>query len=169
MGIKREMMQVYLLRHGIAEEGRLGRSDADRELTAEGRRKLRDTLHIASRADVRPSLILSSPLVRAAQTAAIAAELLGYQNKVLQSKVLLPNARYEQVWDEIRVHRDEDELMLVGHDPLFSSLAGYLLGYPDLQIDFKKGALFRADFESFGPKPRGILRWFITAKLALES
>jgi phosphohistidine phosphatase len=167
--IKFGMMQVYLLRHGIAEEGRPGKSDATRELTAEGRRKLRDTLRVASRADVRPSLILSSPFARALQTAALAAEVLEYSGKVLQTKVLLPNGQYEQVWDEIRVHRDELALMLVGHDPLFSTLAGYLLGYPDLQVDFKKGAIFRVDFESFGPKPRGILRWFITAKLALES
>ncbi len=160
-------MQVYLLRHGIAEEGRLGRSDADRELTAEGRRKLRDTLRVASRAEARPSLILSSPLTRAVQTASIAAEVLGYQGKILQTKLLLPNAKYEQVWDEIRVHKDESGLMLVGHDPLFSSLVGYLLGCSDLQVDFKKGAIFRADLESFGPKPRGILHWFITAKLSI--
>jgi phosphohistidine phosphatase len=159
-------MQVYLLRHGIAEEGRVGKSDAERELTAEGRRKLRDTLRVALRAEVKPALILSSPLVRALQTAEIAGSLLRYKQEILRTKALLPTATPEHVWDEIRVHQNDSSLMLVGHDPLFTNLAGYLLDAPDLQIDFKKGAVLRVDFESFGPKPRGILRWFLVAKLA---
>ena len=52
--------------------------------------------------------------------------------------------------------------MLVGHDPLFTRLAGYLLGAPELQIDFKKGAILRVDFDGFGPQPRGMLRWFLS-------
>jgi phosphohistidine phosphatase len=162
-------MQVYLLRHGIAEESGQGKSDADRELTAEGRRRLRDTLRVAFQAEVKPSLIISSPLVRAIQTADIAAHVLHCKEPILQSRALLPVARPEQVWDEIRVHHDEAELMLVGHDPLFSLLAGYLLHTPELQIDFKKGAVLRLDFEVMGSRPKGILRWFLTAKLAGRS
>jgi phosphohistidine phosphatase len=162
-------MQVYLLRHGIAEEARPGKSDADRELTADGRRKLRETLRVASQADMQPTLLLSSPLLRAMQTAQIAAQALHYQKEIVKTNVLLPNSRFETVWDEIRVHRDERELLLVGHDPLFSQLAGYLLGTPELQVDFKKGAVLRVDFESVGPKPRGVLRWFLTSKLAAKA
>jgi phosphohistidine phosphatase len=159
-------MLVYLLRHGIAEDARLGKTDAERELTAEGRRKLRETLRAAAQAQVKPSLMLTSPLVRALQTAEIAREILHYRGDVLRTKSLLPNARPEQVWDEIRVHQDEAELMLVGHEPLFSQLAGYLLASPEIRIDFKKGAILRVDFESVGLKPNGVLRWFMTAKLA---
>jgi phosphohistidine phosphatase len=162
-------MQVYLLRHGIAEEGGLGKSDADRELTAEGRRRLRDTLRAARQAEVKPSLIISSPLVRAIQTADIAAHVLHCTEPILQSRVLLPSARPEQVWDEIRVHHSQPELMLVGHEPLFSQLAAYLLHAPELQVDFKKGAVLRLDFEMMGSRPKGILRWFLTAKLAGKS
>jgi phosphohistidine phosphatase len=162
----RKRMQVYLLRHGIAEENRAGKSDADRELTAEGRRKLRETVRNVAGAEAKPSLILTSPLLRAVQTAEIAKSALRSKATLLRTKALLPSANPEQVWDEIRVHKDEPELMLVGHDPLFTSLAGYLLGFPGLNIDFKKGAILRVDFESFGPKPRGILRWFLVAKLA---
>jgi phosphohistidine phosphatase len=159
-------MQVYLLRHGIAEENRSGKSDADRELTAEGRRKLRETLRVVAEADTHPSLILTSPLLRAVQTAEIAKSVLHSRTNPLETKALLPGTNPEQVWDEIRVHKDEPELMLVGHDPLFTNLAGYLLGFPGLHIDFKKGAILRVDFESFAPKPRGLLRWFLVAKLA---
>jgi phosphohistidine phosphatase SixA len=55
---------------------------------------------------------------------------------------------------------------LVGHNPLFDSLAAFLLGAPNLKIDFKKGAIMRIDLESFGAQPRGILCWYLTAKLS---
>lgn len=159
-------MQVYLLRHGIAEENRSGKSDAERQLTAEGRRKLRETLRTVAEADAKPSLILTSPLQRAVQTAEIARSVLNHKGDLLETEALLPGANPEQVWDEIRVHKDEPELMLVGHDPLFTHLAGHFLGFPELNIDFKKGAILRVDFESFGPSPKGVLRWFLVAKLA---
>lgn len=162
-------MQVYLLRHGIAEEARVGKGDADRALTPEGRRKLRETLRVASHAQIKPSLILTSPLLRAVETAEIARDVLRYTGDILRTKALIPNARPEQVWDEIRVHQTESELLLVGHEPLFGLLSAYLLGAPDVQLDFKKGAILRVDFESIGLKPRGILRWFLTAKLARQN
>lgn len=162
-------MQVYLLRHGIAEESRAAKADADRELTADGRRKLKDTLRAVAAAEVKPTLVLTSPLVRAAQTAEIAAAILNYKQEILRTKALLPASSPEQVWEEVRVHREEAELMLVGHDPLFTRLAGYLLGVPELHVDFKKGAILRVDFDSFGPQPKGLLRWFLVSKLTTQS
>lgn len=161
-------MQVYLLRHGIAEEASATGNDADRALTAEGRRKLRQVLQAAARAEVNPTLILSSPLKRAMQTAEIAQSVFKHNNEVLQTKALTPGSTVEQVWDEIRAHRDEKALLLVGHNPLFSELAAYLLGSQTLQFDFKKGALLRVDLDSFPAHPKGELRWHLTAKLAAE-
>lgn len=159
-------MQVYLLRHGIAEKDRPGLSDASRALTGEGRRKLRQVLKAAEKAQVQPTLILSSPLKRALQTAELAQEVLGYKNDILRSKALQPGSSVEQVWEEIRVHRDQPALMLVGHNPLFAELSGYLLGSSEMQLDFKKGALLRVDFEEFRAHPRGVLRWYLTSKVA---
>src|SRR5437764_12679467 len=116
-------MQLYLLRHGIAEESSNSGHDADRALTSEGRRKLRQLLEAASDAVFQPALILTSPLKRAVETAEIAQTVLKYKNELLRSKVLGPGSTIEQVWDEIRVHRDTSSLMLVGHNPLFSELA----------------------------------------------
>lgn len=158
-------MQVYLLRHGIAEEAPAGKSDADRALTPEGRRKLKQVLEAAAEAEVKPSLILTSPLKRAIQTAQIAATVLRYSGDIVDTTALRPGSTPEQAWDEIRLHRGEAALMLVGHNPLFDTLGGYLLGQPELQIQFKKGAILRVDMESFGAKPKGVLRWYLTPKL----
>jgi len=159
-------MQVLLLRHGVAEDGHAGLSDADRALTAEGRKKLRQVLQTAAKAGVRPGLMLSSPLKRAVQTADMAKQILKYPGEILQTRVLAPGSSVEQIWEEIRVHRAEDSLLLTGHNPLFEHLAGFLLGHPNLKMEFKKGALLRVDIESFSAAPSGILRWCLTAKLA---
>jgi phosphohistidine phosphatase len=159
-------MQVHLLRHGIAEDGHAGLSDSERALTQEGRKKLRQVLQTAAKAGVKPTLMLTSPLKRAVQTAEIAKRVLGYQGEVLQTKTLAPGSSVEQVWDEIRTHKNELSVLLAGHNPMFEHLAGYLLGHADLKMEFKKGALLRVDIESFGAAPRGVLRWCLTAKLA---
>ena len=159
-------MQVHLLRHGVAEDGGPGLADEDRALTMDGRKKLRQVLQVCAKADVKPTLILSSPLKRALQTAEIAKRTLGYHGEILQTKALAPGSSVESVWDEVRSHRDEASLLLAGHNPQFEHLAGYLLGHPSMKIDFKKGALLRIDIESFGAEPRGMLRWCITPKLA---
>jgi phosphohistidine phosphatase len=159
-------MQVYLLRHGVAEEQRSGLSDADRALTQDGRRKLRQTLQAASEANVQPTLILTSPLKRAVETAEIAQKVLAYKGELVRTESLMPSSSVEEVWAEIRAHRNEAAVVLVGHDPLFTNLAGYLLGAPDVQIDVKKGSVLRIDFDNFPSKPKGILRWLLIAKLA---
>ncbi len=161
-------MQLYLLRHGIAEDASKSVSDADRALTPEGRRKLRQVLEAAAEARVEPTLILTSPLKRAIQTAEIVQSVLKCKNDLLRTEALVPGATVEQVWDEIRDHRDEPSLMLVGHNPLFTELAAYLLGSKEIQIDFKKGALLRVDLDNFPAHPNGRLRWYLTAKLAAD-
>ena len=70
------------------------------------------------------------------------------------------------MWDEIRVHKDETRILLSGHEPLFSRLTAYLLGSPNLQVDFKKGAIACIELERFPAEPHGVLRWMLTSKLA---
>jgi phosphohistidine phosphatase len=159
-------VDVFLLRHGIAEEPKPGDSDSNRALTAEGRRKLAEVLEAARHAKVEPTLILSSPLKRAIETAEIAAKVLGYDGQILRTDILRPDSSPEDVWQEIRGHRDESSLLLAGHEPLFSALAAYLLGAPSVRIDFKKAGLLKLTIDSFPPHPRAILGWYLTPKLA---
>jgi phosphohistidine phosphatase len=157
-------MQVYLLRHGIAEDQQAGKSDAQRQLTPKGIRKLKDVLKQASTYEVAPSLILSSPLVRARQTADVAAGELAYKESILETTSLIPEASPEQVWDELRVHRDEREVMLIGHEPLFSSLYAFLLNSPTLAVQVRKGSIGRIEIDAGSSKPRGVLRWMLVPR-----
>jgi phosphohistidine phosphatase len=159
-------MQIYLLRHAIAEEGAPNRSDRDRALVPEGRKKLKDVLRLARQADTALSLILTSPYRRARETADMVADLLSPEAELLESNSLQPEGRPEEVWHEIRAHKSVDSVVLVSHEPLLSSLAAHLLNSPSFLVDFKKGALMRIDVESFGPQPHGKLRWMITPRVA---
>ena len=159
-------MQIYLLRHAIAEDGGPGQPDAERALTDEGRDKLRRVLKRASAAGVEPGEILSSPYRRAVETAEAAAEVLGYKGKIARTRALLPEASPPEAWDEIRARKDQPSLLLAGHEPHMSSFAAFLLGCPALQVDFKKAGLLRVDVDRFGPQPRAVLKWMITPGVA---
>lgn len=159
-------MEIYLLRHGIAEDRAPTGRDDDRSLTDEGRKKLRRVLERAHGADVRPSLILSSPLKRALETAEIAARELGYEGKLVRVDALRPESSPHEVWEEIRRRRDEPAVLLAGHEPLFSATVAFLLGSTRAMFEFRKGALVRIDVPGFGAEPAGILQWAITAKLS---
>jgi phosphohistidine phosphatase len=162
-------MQVYLLRHGIAENGKPGSADSARALVPEGKKKLKEVLSVAKSAGARPSLVLTSPYRRAMETAEIALAVLGLKkDDLVQTQSLLPSGDVQSVWEELRVYQEEPSLMLVGHEPLFGRLFAHLLGEPELQVDFKKGALARIDLDSFGQRPKGVLRWFIPPKLAAD-
>ncbi|MBM3782995.1 MAG: phosphohistidine phosphatase SixA [Acidobacteria bacterium] len=160
-------MQIYLLRHGIAEDARPGRPDAERALTPEGSKRLREILKRARTAEVVPSVIVTSPYVRARQTAEIAADILGYTDPLVPSTALIPMASPVDTWAEVRSLRSVPNLLLVGHEPHMSGMTGFLLGTPELAVDFKKGALVRIDVFEFGARPRGVLKWMMAPKLAL--
>ena len=158
-------MELYLLRHGIAEDAAPGMRDADRALTSKGRRKLQVVLEHARDAGVAPALVLSSPLRRARETAEMAVEILGCPEPIVEIEALVPESNPERVWAEIRVHRDAPSILLAGHEPLFSALYAFLLNSPGLAVDVKKGSLGRIDVDPSSPRPRGVLRWLVTPGL----
>ncbi|MBI4906429.1 MAG: phosphohistidine phosphatase SixA [Acidobacteria bacterium] len=159
-------MEIYLLRHGIAEEQRAGARDSDRALTAEGKKRLREVFLMARSAGVNPELILTSPYRRAKETAQIAAEVLGTKQPVVTADVFTPMGDVREAWNEIRMHKGAHSVLVSGHEPLTGMLTGYLLNAPQLAIDVKKGCLIRVDVEAFGPQPRGVLKWMLTPRLA---
>ena len=140
--------------------------DADRALTAEGVRKLDIILRRARAVDVEPSIILTSPYLRARQTAEVAAKTLRGESTLVESSALVPDSSPEAVWDDIRAHKGEARIMIVGHEPLLSAVYAYLLGEPSVQVDVKKGSVGRIDVDRFTGQPRGVLRWLIYPKLA---
>ncbi len=158
-------MELYLMRHGIAEEIAPGGRDAERALTAEGQKKLKEVLRTAAKAGVAPALILTSPYRRARETAEIAARELGYAGEILETGALTPYAHVQEMWEEVRVHKAESSVLVASHEPLMGHAAGFLVNSPGLRIDVKKGSLLRIDVEGFGSQPTGVLKWYLTPRL----
>jgi phosphohistidine phosphatase len=159
-------VQIYLLRHGIAEDAPAGMRDADRALTPEGKQKLRATLRQAAAAGVEPKLILASPYRRARETADLARVTLARNALLVTTDSLVPMADPAEAWEELRVHSDYDQVLCASHEPLCGRLAAYLLRSLELEIDFKKGTLLRIDVERPTPRPRGVLKWMLSPRLA---
>ena len=107
-----------------------GQSDAARALTDEGRKKVAEVVKTARRAGFHPSLIVSSPYLRAIQTAEIAADEFKYHGEVVRTETLVPHGSPEGVWTELRDYREESAILLAGHEPLLSRLVAHLLGAP---------------------------------------
>jgi phosphohistidine phosphatase len=154
-------MRIHLLRHGTAEDAPPSRSDAERKLTEAGREEIRRAVECARKASLAPSLILSSPYVRAIQTAEIAAGVLEYHGTIVRTDALMPSGSPARVWDEIRSRQDETEILLAGHEPLMSQLAAYFLDSPALQVHMRTATLVRIDMERFAGNPHGILKWML--------
>jgi phosphohistidine phosphatase len=159
-------MLIYVLRHAIADDAKPGESDSARALTSEGRKKLSSVLDRAKKAGVAPSVILTSPYVRARQTARMAGQALDCEDAVIETSALVPSGSPELVWDEITEYRSEQQIMVVGHEPLLSELVKFLLNSPALRVDMRKAALVAISLESLRGSPRGSLQWMLTPKVA---
>lgn len=157
-------MELYLLRHGAAEQRAGSGKDSDRQLTPAGLHTLRRVVKQARLAGLNPSLILSSPYVRAVQTAQIAERLLRYSGGILQSGRLTPDSSPSDLWNEFRLHSDHSSILAVTHEPLVSAAACWMLGSTRAMIEFAPGMMVRIDFENLNAEPRGMLRRVFTCK-----
>jgi phosphohistidine phosphatase len=132
-------MDLYLVRHAIAENRADGDDDA-RALSAGGKAKMNRVAEGLRKLKIRPDLILTSPLVRARQTAEILAQSLhGAKVEVLPE--LAPAGAVVAVIPALRPHARLKAVMLVGHQPCLGELLSLLLtgSKERILIDFKKG------------------------------
>lgn len=156
-------MRIYLLRHGIAEDESPDGSDEARRLTDMGVRKTRRVLKGLAGLIEAPDVILTSPLVRARQTAEIAAERFG---SPLEEVDVLGRAAPQRIIAML-TRRDEASVMAVGHEPTFSTIVEMLIcphgerGF----IEFKKAGCACLELSQASSHPRGRLIWLATPKL----
>jgi len=144
-------MWIYLLRHGIAEDGGDGLRDADRALTDEGWKKLRKSATAWRRIVEPPQIVFVSPLRRARETAAVLVEGLGGKPDLRTEDALLPSSPAAAAMSllEAEQHSGTTSVAVVGHEPHLGYLLGLLLtGHPRLPIPLKKGMLVAVETES---------------------
>jgi phosphohistidine phosphatase len=158
-------MEIYFLRHANAGEPKLDPlKDEQRPLDKQGI----EQSHIVGRAlaalNVKLDAIIHSPLVRAQQTAEIAAAELDQEDKLVIDDALRPDASYEQFQELLARFKDKDAIMVVGHNPSQSEFLSHLVtGNSSDAIELKKGAIARVDR---GGGKRAVLKWMMPPKVA---
>jgi phosphohistidine phosphatase len=159
---------LYILRHGIAvDRGTAGYSDdTKRPLTPEGQTKTRQVAKGLLRLGVDVDWIVSSPLVRAVETAGLVSEELEKRIPVDLCDALAPGGSAEALISFLAKQASRRRVMVVGHEPDLSELAARLMGAGrHANLSFKKGGCCLLRFSEFPPKSPGRLVWWLTPRV----
>ena len=157
--------ELYFVRHGLAaERGDEWPDDTKRPLTDEGMSRMRKAVRGLARLGVAVEVVLTSPLVRARQTAEIVAGGLDPRPSLVNVDSLAPDGTYAAVLADLEKHGRKTRIALVGHEPMMGELAARLIGSRH-SIEFKKGGVCRIDVEDLPPAGPGDLRWMLTPKI----
>ncbi len=137
-------MDLFLIRHAHAIDGGGGRDD-DRALSRDGRRQALDVGGALAKQKVRFARIVTSPLVRAVETAELVAVTLGFDGGLDVHDALRPDGSWKQLLREVLAgHAGDAPLALVGHEPTIGHFLSKLLHQKGLSMS--KGAVVRLDW-----------------------
>jgi phosphohistidine phosphatase len=160
-------MQLYIVRHGIAidREDPKAPAEAERFLTEEGIAKTKQVAKGIAAMGVRADLMVSSPYLRAMQTAAIFASALDYpEHKIRQSESLLPGAEPVAFLRELAREKNASSVFCFGHAPHVDGLLAATVGAPRHITSMKKAGVAFVEMKRISP-PNGQLVWLVTPKL----
>jgi len=160
-------MELYIVRHGIAVDREDPKCPADPErfLTNEGIEKTQQAAKGVAEVAAVPDLILSSPYLRAMQTAEIFAAALEYpKQKIRKSELLLPGAEPLQLFRELAKDKDLSAVFVFGHAPHLDDLIATAVGTKHHISSLKKTGAALVELKRLVP-PSGELVWLVTPKL----
>jgi phosphohistidine phosphatase len=158
------MMDCVLFRHGIAaERDEWEGPDEARPLIERGAKRVAQAAAGLSRLDVQPTHILSSPLVRAIETAKIAHRSLRIRTTVRIVDELLPDASPNRLLSILHDLPPESCVLCVGHEPHLGMVASVLLsGRASTSFPLKKAGACLIELSAPAKSGQGILRWWLT-------
>ena len=155
-------MILYFLRHGKAAPAADG-DDAARELTPEGEEDLRAAAVLWRRLNLRPDIVLSSPLPRAMRTAQLFCEGVGLRDGPVGEPTLAPGAGWDDMARAIAAHPDARRVMFVGHEPDLSTAVAGLSGASSVRI--RAGGVACVEFYGVPEPGVGEIAWLLDPDL----
>ncbi len=162
-------MNLYLVRHAIAEEESPSVEDRQRELTDKGAKKMRLIAKGLLTLGVEFDFILASPYVRAQQTAEILADVFKMKKQVATSENLTPASDPNLLLAEINEKYTVDSLAIVGHEPYLSTLVSLLTaGGSPIEMTFKKGGVCWLSIDDLRHARQATLEWLLTPGVLVE-
>ena len=160
--------ELYIMRHGIAVTRGAGSfaDDAKRPLTPEGKMKVQEIAQGLLRVDFEVDWIVTSPLVRAVETAEIVSDALRPGVPTDFAEALKPGGSPEGLITFLARHPERRRVLVVGHEPDLSEMAARLVGAGrNANLGFKKGGCCLIRFTEFPPKAPGELVWWLTPRI----
>jgi phosphohistidine phosphatase len=151
---------LYFLRHGKAGSPRPSHDD-ERTLTPKGEAALRGAAPLWRRLNLRPDVVLSSPLPRALATAELFCEAVG--GTPTADDRLRPGASWGDLARAMAAHSDARRVMFVGHEPDLSAAVALLTGASSIRM--RKGGLACVEFYGIPEPGSGELAWLIDPDL----
>jgi phosphohistidine phosphatase len=157
-------MQIWFVRHALAvDRDEFAGTDEERPLTAKGERRFRQFCRWLIDCVAPPRLIISSPLTRAVQTAAILARESGVgKGGIVVSDALSPGGESGGIF-QILQSAGTDRVALVGHEPDLSASVSHMIGGGNIRMG--KGFIAAVDIETPSAANVGQLRWFFGPKI----
>lgn len=164
-------MRIYVIRHSNAvDPGTPGyEEDSERPLTEKGRDKMNTIARALKKMNVKPDCIVSSPYVRARQTAEILMKVLKYKRHLAFSESLIPMGNTDDLIGEINERYTVDELVLVSHEPCISNVVGRLTAdNSEISINIKNGGVCCLSADDLHLDRSAVLEWLLTPKILSE-
>jgi phosphohistidine phosphatase len=159
-------MVIYFLRHANAGQKQFSDAvkDEKRPIDKIGEEQSHDVGRALAAIGVTVNVIISSPLTRAMQTAAIVSQELGHEEKLVLDNALRPEATFEKFKALLNRHKDKPSIMVVGHDPSMTEFVNKVLsgGGPLAAIEMKKGGVAKVEKDIHR---QAVLKWVMPPKV----
>jgi phosphohistidine phosphatase len=160
-------MQLYIVRHGIAinREDPKSPPDPDRYLTDDGVDKTKQVAKGVVSLGATADLLISSPYVRAMQTAEIFASALDYpKQKIRRTDLLLPGSEPTLFYRELAKDKHSATVFCFGHAPQLDDLIATAVGSKHHITALRKAGVVLLELKRLSP-PSGQLLWLATPKM----
>jgi len=155
-------MQLYILRHADADT-EAARDDL-RELSEKGRNQTQKVGRFFAKHAIEPEVILTSPLVRAEQTARIIAKEIHLEDRIVVEDFIKCGMTPSGAFSGLRKYREASNVLLVGHEPDLSQLVGALIHAPTGNIHVRKATLIKI-LAPVIESGSGVIEFFVPVKL----
>lgn len=156
-------MLIYLLRHGDASQEY--QNDSQRPLSEKGKESVKKVAEYVLRNKINLTRLITSPILRAWQTANIVAEVLKLNEKIEESDSLMPDSNPDDILSNLARLDNNERILLVGHQPLFGILISNLICKGFANIEVKKASLACIEIHQPINIGKGVLKFFINPEI----
>lgn len=154
------MINLYLIRHSIAEKISLQRKDFERQLSPEGIELIKTAVKYWKSVIPALDFIITSPLVRAVQTGKLIAENMNYKGEIITDNNLAPGSRTNDVMEILKTYGKEN-IACIGHQPELSMHVSNFISSNGCVLHFPPAAICKIRFMGSPNYAKGELIYLI--------